>query len=151
MIARLKTAVFQPPLFFADFFLFLFPLSGRIFFLPLFSFMIPKSATLSALQTRDLPVLQKNNTRAERIKEAPLKSRLIKSAPLIKSSKCFAFPQTAALRSYFFSALFSSDPHKKQKKRIEISTRLGKLDEKAYLLARAVDALHQHAFNVGCL
>lgn len=113
--------------------------------------MIPKNATLSALQTRDLPVLQKNNTRAERIKETPLKSRLIKSAPLIKSSKCFALPQTAALRSYFFNALFSSDPHKKQKKRIEISTRLGKLDEKAYLLARAVDALHQHAFNVGCL
>lgn len=114
--------------------------------------MIPKNATLSALQTRDLPVLQKNNTRAESIQEAHLKCRLIKSVPLIKSSKCFAFPQTSAFRSYFLARFFHRIRIKNQeKKRIEISVRLGKLDEKAYLLARAVDALHQYAFNVGSL
>ena len=77
-----------------------------------------------------------------------------KECSTYKELKIFRLPADISFPFlFFFSAFFSSNPHKKPriKKRIEISTRLGKLNEKAYLLARAVDALHQHAFNVGSL
>lgn len=76
-----------------------------------------------------------------------------KECSTYKELKMFRLPADISFPFPFFSARSFRQIRieNQEKKRIEISTRLGKLDEKAYLLARAVDALHQHAFNVGSL